>query len=319
MKWEEPRMNYEFRELSFPSSDGVHKIYAEIYIPRSGEIRGIVQLAHGMVDHVGRYKLLADYLTGEGFVFAGNHHLGHGRSVTDKDDFGFFAKKGGVDLVLGDLNRMNSLLKEEYPNLPLVLLGHSMGSFIARLYTERYPDTVDAVIIHGTAGPNPLLPFGRALSFAVKHLHSTHHRSALINSLAFGAYNSAFPKSEGVRAWLSRDKALADETDEYTDFIFTASAYSDLFKMLASSNSRRWYKHYPKSMPTLIVSGTDDPVGGKNAKGPRYVYKHLKSAGVDRLSIKLYDGARHELFRETNREEVFYDLTEWIKANITRA
>ena len=312
-------MNYEFRELLFPSSDGVHTIYAELYIPKDREPVGVVQLAHGMIDHVGRYKPLADYLTGEGFVLAGNHHLGHGRSVASADEYGFFARRCGVDLVLSDLYKMNGIIREEFPGKPIVFFGHSMGSFLARLYAARYPDSIDGVIIHGTAGSNPLLPLGRLLTAIVKATHKPHHRSRLVNSLAIGSYDVEFDESEGARAWLSRDRALADEVDEYVDFMFTASGYSDLFRMLSECNSKRWYKKYPKSMPTLIVSGADDIVGGKDAKGPKEVYKKLSGVGCKNLSIKLYEGARHELFRETNRDEVFYDLTEWIRANALKS
>lgn len=306
-------MNYEFSEYTYPSSDGSHTVYAEIYVPKGRSPVGIVQLSHGMIDHVGRYRALADYLTGRGFVFAGNHHLGHGRTASKKEDYGYFARSNGEEHVLCDLYGMNRALREKFPNIPLVLFGHSMGSFIARLFIERYPDAMDAAVIHGTAGKNPLLPFGRALARVIGAVCSPRHRSRLVHNLAFGAYNSAFPKSEGERAWLSRDTALASETDEYIDFIFTVSGYSDLFRMLARCNRKKWYEAYPKSLRTLIVSGTCDPVGGKSAKGPREVYAGLLARGAA-VDIKLYEGARHELFRETNKEEVFSDIAEWIES-----
>lgn len=306
-------MNCDFRERYFPSTDGIHTLYSEIYSPKEGEVRAVVQLAHGMIDYVGRYSLLAEYFVSRGFVFAGHHHLGHGKSVSSKEEYGYFADKGGVNFLLRDMHRMNRYLRDEYPGKPVILLGHSMGSFIARLYVERYPHSISAAIIHGTAGPNPALPFGRALSYIISKTHKKYHRSELVNKLAFGAYNSAFPIEDGPRAWLSRDKELADITDEYTSFAFTTSGYCDLFKMLAKCNSRDWFIHYPKEIPTLIVSGTADPVGGKNAQGPKYVYTRLKKAGCHNLTLKLYEDARHELFRETNREEVFQYLSDWIE------
>ena len=305
-------MDYGFRERLFPSTDGIHTLYSEIYYPKEGEVRAVIQLAHGMIDYVGRYRLLAEFFVSQGFVFAGHHHLGHGKSVKSAEEYGYFADKGGVNFLLRDMHRMNRFLRDEYPGKPVILLGHSMGSFIARLYVERYPHSISAAIIHGTAGKNPALPFGRALAYLITKTHKKYHKSNLVNKLAFGAYNSAFPIEEGARAWLSRDKALADETDEYTSFAFTASGYSDLFKMLARCNRRDWFIYYPKEIPTLIVSGTADPVGGKYAQGPRYVYARLKKSGCDKLTLKLYEGARHELFRETNREEVFSDLYNWI-------
>ena len=131
-------MNYNLKEFSFPSSDGKNTLHAEIYEPTTGEIKGVVQLAHGMVDHVGRYGELAEYLTGEGFVFAGNDHLGHGKSVADKADFGFFASKDGYKFVIDDLYAMNAELHKRYEGKPVILMGHSMGSFLARLYAVKY-------------------------------------------------------------------------------------------------------------------------------------------------------------------------------------
>ena len=267
-----------------------------------------------MIDHVGRYEYLAEYLTGEGYIFAGNNHLGHGKSAGKPEDFGHFADEGGLDLVLHDMHTMNKYLAETFPTLPIVLMGHSMGSFLARLYVERYPHTIKGAVIHGTSGPNPLLPFGRALNFLVRHLRGPRHRSELINKLAFGSYNKKFPKEEGSDAWLTREMKVLDarEKDNYTDFTFTSAAYRDLFKMIQDCNSESWFSEYPKDLPTLIMSGDMDPVGNYG-KGPDYVYKHLMISGCKSVEMKMYAGARHELFNEINRDEVFADLAMWLE------
>lgn len=307
-------MNYNFSEITFPSRDGVHTIYAELYTPKIRSAKGIVQLAHGMIDYVGRYKKLADYLTGEGYIFAGNHHLGHGRSAGRSEDFGIFAEGGGVEYLLSDMHTMNKYLRDTFPTLPLVVMGHSMGSFITRLYIERYPHSIKGAIIHGTSGPNPLLPFGKAVARLVGAIRGERYRSRLIKKLAFGSYNAKFPKSEGADAWLTRDIAeVADRgEDKFTSFIFTTSGYLDLFSMIGECNEKRWFAEYPKELPTLIVSGNMDPVGNYG-KGPDYVYKHLLISGCKSVELKMYEGARHELFNETNRDEVFSDLVKWIE------
>jgi alpha-beta hydrolase superfamily lysophospholipase len=153
-------MNYNFSEISFQSADGIHTVYAELYTPKNKTVKGIVQLAHGMADYVGRYRELADRLCSEGYVFAGNHHLGHGKTAGTPDEFGYFAKENGVLYLLKDLHTMNRYLRDTFPTLPVVLLGHSMGSFLARLYILRHPHSIRGVIIHGTAGKNPLCPIG---------------------------------------------------------------------------------------------------------------------------------------------------------------
>ena len=307
-------MNYNFSEITYPSKDGIHTIYAELYTPKTRSAKGVVQLAHGMIDHVGRYKHLAEYLTGEGYILAGNHHLGHGKSVIKSDERGYFADEGGVDLVIRDMHTLNRYLRDTFPTLPLVLFGHSMGSFLARLYVEKYPHTVRGAVIHGTSGPNPLLPMGKAVAFLISKMRGPKYRSRFIKALAFGSYNNKFPKSEGPDAWLTRDldELKARAKDKYTDFIFTVSGYKDLFDMITSSNCSAWFEEYPKELATLILSGKMDPVGNYG-KGPDYVYKHLMIAGCKSVEMKLYDGARHELFNETNRDEVFSDLVAWLE------
>lgn len=302
-------MNFTKRELSYPSSDGKNTVFATVYAPKNGEVRGVVQLSHGMIDYVGRYEALADFLTGVGFVFAGNEHLGHGRTAASASDFGFFADKNGYKLVIKDLLSMNELLHNEYPDVPLVLFGHSMGSFLARLYANEYPETISALVIHGTGGKNPAAPMGKALVSLLSCFFGNRHRSKLINSIAFGSYNKKYDKAEGHNAWLTRDlsRVATRDTDPYTSFFFTLSGYYDLFTMLERCNSKEWFKNYKKSLPTLVMSGLMDPVGDYG-RGVMYVYNGLKAQGVENLSLKTYEGARHELFNEYNMNEVFSDL-----------
>lgn len=308
-------MNYNFSETTFPSKDGIHTIYAEIYTPKHRSSKGIIQLSHGMIDYVGRYRELADFLTGEGYVFAGHHHLGHGKSVSKSEEFGIFAENGGVDYVIADMYSMNRYLRHTFPTLPLIVMGHSMGSFITRLYVEKYPHSMVGVIIHGTGGPNPAIPFGRALASLIRKIKGPTYRSPLIEKLVFGSYNSKFPKTDGKHAWLTRDTDLVKDRDDdkFTSFKFTVSGYMDLFSMLANSNSAEWYEKYPKDLPTLIMSGDMDPVGNYG-KGPDHVYKHLLISGCTKVDIKLYEGARHELFNETNRADVYADIIEWVES-----
>ncbi len=312
-------MNYNFTEMTFPSNDGIHTVYAELYTPKNVTARGIIQLAHGMIDYVGRYTELADHLTGEGFIFAGHHHLGHGRTAASAEERGFFAERDGVGLVVEDMHTMNRKLRELFPTLPIIVMGHSMGSFITRLYAVAHPHTVSGVIIHGTGGPNPAVSAGIALASLEKLIFGSHHRSALIENIAFGAYNKRFPKEEGEGAWLTREvsRVAGRGEDEFTSFKFTVSAYRDLFRMLKRCNEKAWFENYPKDVPTLIMSGTDDPVGDYG-KGPEYVYKSLLISGVKRVDIKMYEGARHELFNETDecRAEAFSDIVKWVSGII---
>ena len=306
-------MNYIHKELSFPSSDGKNTIHAELFIPsNTDKIRGVVQLAHGMMDYVGRYGLLAEALTDAGFVLAGNDHLGHGGSISTPEDYGFFASENGYKYVIDDVKGMNDILRHHYPGLPLVLLGHSMGSFISRLYAEKYPESIDGLIIHGTAGPNPALGAGKIVVKLLRAIKGERHRSKFVCSLADGGYNKAFDPAEGEGAWLTREGSLVAgrPNDPNTNFIFTLAGYADLFTMLSGCNAKEWFEKFPKALPTLVVSGENDPVGDFG-KGVRYVYDNLNKNGAN-VALKLYPGARHELFNETNRDEVFTDLIDWL-------
>ena len=306
-------MSYITREFDFLSSDRKNTVRGEAYIPAEQSPKAIIAISHGMIDYVGRYSLLAEYFTERGYIVAGNDHLGHGKSAACPEDFGYFAKKDGYKLVIDDLKKTNDYLRGEYPGLPVILLGHSMGSFLARLYAQTYPESIDALIIHGTGGKNPLLPLGKTVIALVRLLRGDRHRSKLVTSLAFGSYNNKFDKSEGEWAWLTRQTELVSgrDTDPYTSFKFTASGYADLFKIIGLSNSSSHFDAFPKELPTLVVSGDCDPVGDYGA-GVKFVYDSLASRGC-KATLKLYEGARHELFNEINREEVFADILDWIE------
>ena len=309
-------MGYSVKELELSSSDGKNTVRGAIYLPEFGSPRAVIAISHGMIDYVGRYVRLVEYFTERGYAVAGNDHLGHGKTAACPEDFGYFAKKDGYKLVIDDLKRMNEIIRSELPGVPVVLLGHSMGSFLARLYAEKYPDTVDGLIIHGTGGKNPLLPLGKTVIALVRLLRGDRHRSRLVNTLAFGSYNDRFDKLEGEWAWLTRETALVCDRDKdpYTAFKFTAAGYADLFKIIGLSNGAAHFDNFPKNLPTLVISGEADPVGDYG-KGVKFVYDSLLDRGC-KASLKLYEGARHELFNETNRDEVFSDILAWIEREI---
>ena len=306
-------MNYIHKDLTFPSSDGKNTIHAELFIPSDNNIRGVVQIAHGMMDYIGRYKEMADALCKAGYALAGNDHLGHGDSVATPDDYGFFASKNGYNYVIDDVKRMNDLIRKEIPGVPVVLLGHSMGSFISRLYAVNYENSIDGLIIHGTAGPNPATGAGLLLVKLLRAIKGERHRSKFVCSMADGGYNKGFDPAEGSGAWLTRDPSMvADRVgNPKNDFIFTLAGYEDLFNFLGDCNCPKWFRDFPKKLPTLVISGEADPVGGFG-KGVRYVYENLNKQGAN-VELKLFEGARHELFNETNRDEVFKYLIAWLE------
>ncbi|MBQ5390216.1 MAG: alpha/beta fold hydrolase [Clostridia bacterium] len=295
------------------SSNGKRDIACYVYVP-DGEVRGIVQISHGMCDYIENYALLAERLTEKGIVVCGNDHLGHGNSAEDSRDYGYFGN-GGYQTLLKDLRKMNKLVRTTYKNVPLVLLGHSMGSFLARAYAVTYPETIDGAVFLGTAGSHNPVRAAQMLAATICKTRGSHHRSRLLYDLAFKGYNAKYPH-EGEFAWLSRDAAAGEKfaADPQRNFIFTADGYYGLFSVLAAVSKPTWAQVYPKELPTWIAAGEMDPVGNYG-KGPAEVYEKLCAAGAEQVSLKLYADARHELHNEHNKEEFFSDLYKWIELN----
>ena len=296
-----------------PSANGKRDIACYVYVP-DGEVRGIVQIAHGMCDYVENYARLAEYLCAHGLVVCGNDHLGHGSSAEDKRDLGYFGA-GSYHTLLRDMRRMNKLVRTTYRDVPLTLLGHSMGSFLARAYVNAYPETVDGAVFEGTAGTENPARAGQMLAAAIGKSRGDHYRSKLLYNLAFRGYNAHYP-DEGEFAWLSRDRSAGERfaSDAQRNFIFTANGYYGLFGVLAAVSRPQWAENYPEELPTLITAGAEDPVGAYG-KGPTEVFNMLRTAGAENVTLKLYPEARHELHNEINKEEFFADILAWIEQN----
>ena len=304
---------YKIEELRFPSSDGTHTVYARIFLPTEAAVRGVVQLAHGMCEHIKRYDEMGALLAKNGYVFCGNDHLGHGETAASPEELGFFAKEDGVDTVVSDLFKLSRIMHGRFLDKPLFLMGHSMGSFLVRIYAKTYSRYLSGLLILGTGGPNPLLPIGRGLAKTIIAFRGQKHRSQLLRRLAHAGYLSRCGKNPAPTAWLSTDEAriAAFGKDEKCGFAFTVGAYLDLFEMLGRANDKTAYASVPKTLPVCLLSGDADPVGGYG-KGVRKVARQYKKAGVTDLTMKLYEGMRHELHNEICREEFYNDLLSWL-------
>lgn len=305
--------DYTIEELRFPSSDGTHTVYARIFLPTEAAIRGVVQLAHGMCEHIKRYDEMGALFAKNGYVFCGNDHLGHGETAASPEELGFFAKEDGVDTVVSDLFKLTRIMHGRFLDKPLFLMGHSMGSFLVRIYATTYSRYLSGLLILGTGGPNPLLPVGRGLAKTIIAFRGKHHRSQLLRGLAHAGYLSRCGKKPAPTAWLSTDaeRIAAFGKDEKCGFSFTVGAYLDLFEMLGRANDKSAYTSLPKTLPVYILSGDADPVGGYG-RGVRKVARQYEKAGMTDLTLKLYKGMRHELHNEVCREEFYSDLLSWL-------
>lgn len=303
--------NYTLEHLSFLSSDGTTQISGLAYIPL-GKPKGILQISHGMCEYIGRYHRFMADMANNGFIVCGHDHLGHGES-SPEDQYGYFGEKDGYKNLVEDLHRMTLLIKDKFEPLPYFLLGHSMGSFITRLYISQYSEELDGVIICGTGGPNPMSKFGTTLSRLTAAVKGPYHRSSALDRMAFGSFNKKFSPARTSKDWLTRDEAIVDTylNDKKCMFLFTACGFRDLTTLSTLANQAAWYESLNRSLPMLLISGTMDPVGNYG-KGVKKVFDRLKNAGIRDVSLRLYPGARHELLNETNYQEVFDDINTWI-------
>ena len=303
-------------EFSFPSSDGIHTVHAREWIPE-GRPRGAVQIVHGVAEHIGRYDPAARFLAAHGYVVCGEDHLGHGLTAGGK--FGYFGPKNGWDLVARDVRRLRELEGEKHPGLPYVILGHSMGSFLTRTYLIRWPGTVNAAVLSGTGQePAPLVAFGKGLAGSLCRTRGADHVSKLVNELSLGSYNRAFRPNRTSSDWISRDQAAVDAylSDPLCTFIPTVGMFRDMMGGLQFIADRGNLAKMDKDTPVYFLSGDRDPVGSMGA-GVRKVEEMFRRAGCRDVTVKLYPGGRHEMFNETNRQEVFDDLLAWLESRLT--
>lgn len=304
-------MAYEIKALSVVSTDNIHALQGKIFIP-DGEIKGLFHIVHGMTEYIDRYDHLMSYLAENGYVCFGFDNLGHGKTAKDDNELGFIAHNNGWKYLVNDVAVFTDTVKQMYPLLPVTLMGHSMGSFIARLVAENYADKYQKLIICGTSGPNPLSKIGMAFAGFKKFINGEKYISKTIQNLAFGSYNKGFDGPSNYE-WLTKDRDIIEkyEKDKFCTFKFTLSAMLDLMKLLSLSNRKEWFKNINKTLPIFLISGDKDPVGNYG-EGVKKVYETLKENGAD-VTLKLYPDCRHEIHNDSCKEEMFRDILEFIK------
>lgn len=303
-------MSLTMREITFPSKTKECNTFARIVYPE-GTPKGIVQLAHGMAEHIDRYRDFADFLCAAGYIFAANDHAGHGRSLKDDAHKGYFAAENGWTAVVEDMRSLRAVLKAEYPDIPYILMGHSMGSFLARTYAARYPAEIDALIISGTSGKNPVLGIAKWLASREMKKHGAMAPSVLLDKLAFGSYNKQFKPARTGFDWLTTVESIVDAyvADPLCGFPFTAAGFKDLFDGLGEVSEPTWAGKVPK-VPILIFSGDQDPVGA-NGKGVKEVANALVKSGHT-VELNLYPGCRHEMLNESCKGKVYEDILNFL-------
>lgn len=300
-------------EFSFKSSNGINTVRGVKILPADGSCKAVLQISHGMVEHYDRYMNFMEFMAENGFAVYMHDHIGHKHSVENDEQLGFFASRDGHVHILNDLVTTAKMAKAEYPGAKFFLLGHSMGSFYARVFAAQYGELLDGALISGTGGPNKAAARGRMAITAMIKIKGEMHRSKDIVKMMFGKYLDKIENPKTPSDWITRDDELVAlyRKDKYCQFTFTLAGFRDLMDVLMLSNSKETFENTPDELPLYIFSGSMDPVGDYGM-GIMQVVDGYKAAGCSDVTLKLYDGGRHEMLNELNKEEVYADLISWL-------
>ena len=296
------------------ANDGT-KIFTLVYQPITPPV-GIVQIAHGMAEFAERYEAFALWLNNKGFVVVANDHRGHGKTAGSNEKLGFFDETLGIEKVLGDMLKVLKFTKQQHPNLPYFLLGHSMGSFFSRRFASIYTSELAGLILSGTAdNPGLLGIVGKLLAKTEALLKGKKAKSPLLDTMSFGAFKKGIKDRRTDFDWLSHDPKIVDDYIEspYCGFVCSTWFYVDLLNLMLSLNRIERPGFLPTDFPVMFFAGGQDPVG-KKGEGVKNVHQKYVNAGLSKLTLKIYPKGRHEMLNETNKEEVFSDVLNFLNS-----
>ena len=300
------------REDIFYPSQGKGQIHACRWMPE-GEVKGIVQIVHGIAEYALRYEPFACYLNSLGYGVVAEDHMGHGQSIGADTLRGYFY--GGWFTAVEDTMTLMKMTMEQYPEVPYVLFGHSMGSFMARTILAKYPDSgITACVICGTAWQSgALMAAAVPMTKLVCKLDGETDPSPKLQNMAFGSYNKRIENCETEFDWLSRDKQTVAKyaADPLCGFVASGGLLRDMMAGIAYIQKNSTLAAMNKELPVLFTAGEEDPVGNYG-KGVWKAAEEFRKAGMKNVSVKLYPGCRHEILNELNREEIFRELGQWI-------
>lgn len=302
-----------FKEFYFTSSTGRNQIRVKQCTP-DAEPKAIVQIAHGIAEHVDRYTEFMEHLAANGYLAVANDHLGHGKSLRPGEPLGFFADEDGWDYVVADMVKLHDRISGEYPGLPHIMFGHSMGSFLTRTYIIKHPDKYDAAILSGTGQQAKALVLGGyAAAAASVKLYGPRKIGDKLNDLAFGAYTKGIENPRTSFDWLTRVDSEVDKyiADPLCGFVTTVSLFRDMMGGVKFITNQKNINTMSKAQPIYFMSGDRDPVGDYG-KGVDRAYKAFCKAGLHDVMMRLYPGGRHEMLNEENKYQVYKDITAWL-------
>jgi len=299
---------------NFKFNSGEKDINAFRWLPEGKRVKAVIQIVHGMAEHAARYRDFGLAMAEVGIAVYASDLRGHGKTAGRLDDVGYIADSDGWNIVLGDIHKFAGIIKKDHPGIPFFLLGHSMGSLLVRNYSFLHGKELDGIILSGNSGDPGLLKYLGVLVSRLEILFKGKRaRSPFLNNLTLGAYNKGFSPSRTDFDWLSRDNKVVDEYigDPFCGGIFTTGFFLDLSHGAFAVNDHANICKTPGDLPIFLLSGGQDAVSN-NAKDIEKICVQYKKAKVKDISFKVYQGARHELLKETNKKEVYSDILDWI-------
>lgn len=305
-------------EFTFDSRDGQTKLHAVRWVPE-GKVVCILQIVHGMAEYVERYEAFAQHMAERGILVTGEDHLGHGKSVPEGGTYGYFCKQDAATVVVRDVHRLKKMTQEEYPGVPYVIWGHSMGSFILRNYLYRYGTGIQGAIICGSGFmPMPVIMCAKAAAKVQKLFTGDKHVSKLLDKLAFGTYNKRISQPKTRFDWLAAKESVVEKymQDPFCGFTFTVNGFETLFELLKRAHTTENMQKIPKELPAFFIAGEEDPVGDYGEGVKRLYQDYTDSLGMKNVSLKLYAGDRHEVLNENDRQQVYEDIYPWIMERV---
>ncbi|MDI2588475.1 alpha/beta hydrolase [Psychrobacillus sp. NEAU-3TGS] len=297
-------------------SDG-HLVHIVKYMPEETPVLH-VHLLHGMAEHIERYEEFAQFLVGKGFIVSGHDHRGHGKTAEKNGQLGFLAVQDGFERIVEDVREVLVHVREDIGDVPLVLFGHSMGSFVARRYMQKYSESLAKVVLSGTAfDPGIMGDIGTVIGKLASKKKTPQAESPLLNKLSFGGFNKQFQDAQTDFDWLSSD---ANEVKKYIDdpycgFIPSNQFYIDLFHGLKIVHHKSELKNIRKDLPILLISGLEDPVG-KSGKDIFKVAKGMTNIGMENVTVQLIENARHEILNEVNKQDTYQFILNWMLKDV---
>lgn len=307
------------REFYYPSSDGKTRIHAVEWSPDESP-KAILQIAHGVTEYILRYEEFAEFLTSKGIIVVGNDHIGHGSSIAENAKPMYFGPEGSFKYAVDDVNTLYKTTKEKYENIPYIILGFSLGSFIVRRFLIDYPDTVDGAILVGTGQIAPIkIKIAKFIAKSEAKKHGEDNPTPMIKSLSFDNYNKLFKPNRTDYDWLCLSKTSLDKyiRDKNRGKELSAGLFREMLSGMEYTGNLENIKKMNKDIPIIFLSGEMDPVGEKG-KSVKKAYSDFKKVGIEDVDMKLYKDLRHDILHEDNCVEIYNDIYNFIKEKVIK-